>query len=130
MEFSISSTSSNNKLIFSGKDGEYVQVSVAGDVSARLRVYLYTDEAALLNYFRSLGSSINPWKGEISWESLEGEFKISCSCSSLGAVNFQVHLWGLAGHPEEWRVSLGIDTEFGQLQSIANRATKFFNKDT
>ena len=127
MEFSIKSASSSQELTIFNRDGEYFEVQLAGVVSAHIRVYAYTDEQGLNNLFQKLGGMNKPWKGELAWESLEGEFKISVSCSSLGQVQFNIALWGLPGHPEEWRVNSGLVSEFGQLHAIANRANRFFS---
>jgi len=67
------------------------------------------------------------WQGIKSWESIEGEFIISATCSSLGEVLFTVRLRGLQGAPEEWTVSVGLATEFGQLRNIAKHAKGFFS---
>ena len=127
MEFSIKSTSSNQELVLSNRDGEYFEARLNGVVTAHVLVYAYTDEQGLSKLFQELGGMEKPWGGNLSWESLEGEFKISASCSSLGEVQFNILLWGLPGHPEEWRVNLGLVSELGQLQQITKQAKRFFS---
>lgn len=127
MEFSIKSTSSTQELTLSNRDGEYFEARLTGIVAAHVRVYAYTDEQGLSKLFQELGAMEKPWEGNLSWESLESEFKLSVSCSSLGEVQFNISLWCLPGHPEEWRVNLGLVSELGQLQSISNQAKRFFS---
>jgi hypothetical protein len=43
-----------------------------------------------------------PWEGEMEWESVEGEFSVIASCSSLGRVTFKVLLRKRQFHGEEW----------------------------
>lgn len=124
--FSIHSASSSRELIFSNHKDEYFRVELVGDVSAAIDVWAYTDAQGLCELFQELASFEIPWQGEKGWSSIEGEFNISASCSTLGDVLFKVRLYGMLGAPEEWRVSAGLATEFGQLQHIAKRAAEFF----
>ena len=124
--FSISSTSSSRKLIFSGLNGEYFRVELTGDVSATTNVWAYTDANNLNGLFQELGRLEKPWQGEKGWQSIEGEFSIAASCSALGEVMFKIQIAGSEGAPEEWRVSAGLATEFGQLPQIAKSAEVFF----
>lgn len=80
------------------------------------------DAASLTNFFLTLGEQQRPWQGQRTWESLEGDFNLTVTCSSLGAITFRVELRGLQGAPEEWRVIVGIEFEFGQLARLADEA--------
>ncbi len=127
MSFSIHSISSSRELIFTDRRGEYFKVYIKGDVSAFVEVWAYTDANGLSGLFQELASYEKPWQGEESWGSIEGEFVISATCSPLGEVLFAIQLYGLQGAPEEWKVSVGLATEFGQLSNIAKHAKEFFS---
>jgi len=126
MSFSIHSTSSSRELVFSDNRDEYFKVYIKGDVSAFVEVWAYTDANGLYGLFQELANYEKPWEGAKSWESIEGEFIISATCSPLGEVLFTIQLRGLQGAPEEWKVSVGLATEFGQLSNIAKHAKEFF----
>lgn len=127
MEFTILSSDSSNALRFSNLEPEYVTVELAGIVSASVRVCTYTDELGILNWVNKLASYSRPWKSEISWHSLEGQFSISARCSSLGSIAFSFQLSDMHGHLEEWKVTSSIISDFGQLPHLAEQAKRFFN---
>jgi len=126
MSFSIHSTSSSRELIFSDLRHEYFKVYIKGDVSAYIEVWAYTDANGLYSLFHNLAKYEKPWQGEKRWESIEGEFIISVTCSPLGEVLFTIRLRGQQGAPEEWELSVGLITEFGQLSNIEKHAREFF----
>ncbi len=126
MSFSIHSTSSSRELIFADRRGESFKVRIAGDVSASVEVWVYPDASKPDSLFQELANYEKPWRGVKSWAAVEGEFAISATCSPLGEVVFTIQLRGLRGAPEEWRVSVGLATEFGQLSNIAQQAKSFF----
>ncbi|MDD1607801.1 MAG: DUF6228 family protein, partial [Methylococcaceae bacterium] len=97
------------------------------DVSASTEVWAYTDANGLNEFFQELGCLERPWQGQRSWASIEGEFSLSATCTSLGNVTFHVTLFGLQGAPEEWSVQAGLETDFGQLEQIAKHVKLFFN---
>jgi len=125
--FSIHSSSSSRELVFQSRKGENFQVILKGNVEAATDVWAYTDAQGLNNLFQELGTYQKPWKGKKEWQSIEGEFSISATCSSLGEVQLWVELRGLQGAPEEWKVHVGLVTEFGQLEKIAKEAMVFFS---
>lgn len=89
-------------------------------------VWACKDADGLSQLFSRLGAYDRPWSGVESWESLEGEFRLSAVCSPLGKVTFSVQLSGLQGAPEEWSVSASLLTEMGQLQKLSAGAHRFF----
>ncbi|MEM8844502.1 MAG: DUF6228 family protein [Pseudomonadota bacterium] len=125
--FSIKSNSSDRELYFSNPQEDYFRVQLKGNVSATVEVYAYTYSADLNEMLQKLASYKKPWAEEESWESLEGEFKLSATCSPLGTVEFRVFLWGFPGAPEEVRVKAGLVTELGQLENIAKCSQEFFS---
>lgn len=80
------------------------------------------DVASLAQFFGELGSLDAPWSGSRSWVSLESDLELSATCTSLGAVTFQIGMRGLPGSSEEWRLEAGLETEFGQLARLATEA--------
>ena len=126
--FSIHSTSSSRELVFSAHKDDYFHVELKGfEISASAGVWAYTDANGLNEFFQELGCFEKPWQGQRSWSSLEGDFSLSETCTSLGNVTFRVALLGLQGAPEEWRAETGLVTELGQLEKIAKQAEIFFN---
>lgn len=125
---SIRSTSSHRELILSQHRDEYFRVELKGfEVSAATSVWAYTDANGLNRFFQELASFSKPWQGQRSWASIEQDFSLSATCTSLGSVTFWVELRGLQGAPEEWRIEAGLVTDFGQLEQIAKNAEVFFN---
>ena len=125
--FSIKSTSSDREICFSQYDGEDFVVEVKGNVSGVTKVYGYAPHTHnLAHWFSELGRQGEGWKDTKTWESLEGEFKLSASCSSLGQVHFELSLRMLPGANEEAFIQVGLESELGQIEGISNGAGKFF----
>ncbi|SRR6266849_2135273 len=125
---SIRSTSSKRELVLSGRQGDNFRAELSGfEVSAATSVWAYTDAMGLNKLFQEIGHVNKPWQGERKWASLEGEFSISATCTTLGNVTFRITMCGSQGAPEEWRVAVGLSTEFGQLEKIAKDSDAFFN---
>ncbi|MFK8068923.1 MAG: DUF6228 family protein [Gammaproteobacteria bacterium] len=131
MEFSIRSASSSQQMIFSNRDEEHFDVELKGPVSAKIQVYLHpiSDEESLKLLFQELGEFNKPWQGSKNWESLEGEFTVSITCSTLGQIVFNIFLRGLSGQSEEWKLNCNLESEFGQLRSISINANSFFSNE-
>lgn len=120
----IRSTNSNRALHIGGTSSSSIPVKLTGfPVTADTEVWFETgDVATLIEFFGELGQMQSPWQGAKTWESLEGDFRLSATCSQLGAVLFRVELRGLQGAAEEWHVDIGIESEFGQLEQLAKEA--------
>jgi hypothetical protein len=97
------------------------------EVSASADVWAYTDADGLNKLFQELDGLESPWRGERSWASIEGDFSLFATCTSLGHVTFRVEMRGSQGAPEEWRVNAGLVIEFGQLEQIARSSNAFFH---
>ena len=128
--FSIPSRLSSREIIFSDRQGDEFIAELRGNPSASIRVDAYTDSQGLATYFKELASHDKPWSGEVRWASLEEEFIISATCSSLGEVHFIITFHQYLGSPEEWSISAGIETELGQLPMIAKQVSRFFSNDS
>jgi len=90
-------------------------------------VSVYTDVFGLDNLFQELGSLERPWSGVKGWAGIEGDFSIAAASTSLGEVTFRVSLSVQSGSPEEWRIDMGVTTDFGQLSKIAAMSRAFFH---
>ncbi|MGY0653105.1 DUF6228 family protein [Luteimonas sp. A537] len=113
--------------MFLSPHGDYFTVELRGaSVQATHTVWAHTDARGLANLFARLATYERPWSGNERWESIEGEFLLSATCSPLGEVNFSVRILGLQGAPEEWQVSASLTTELGQLPKVAAGAHRFF----
>jgi hypothetical protein len=127
--FSIHSTVSDRELIFSSRKGDYFHVELKGmEMSSSIEVCSFSDTNGLNTFFQEIAGLRSPWKGEHAWGSLEGEFEISAICTSLGHVIFYVKLSGQFGSTEEWKTQFGLETELGQLVTIARNAAMFFKQ--
>ena len=120
----IHSSNSSRTLRIHAPVASYVTVAMEGhEISGVVQVWAETGEVeGLAKFFGELGSLDAPWKSARAWESIEGDFKMSATCSSLGAVTFLVNMSGLLGAAEEWHLHAGIGTEFGQLSRLAVEA--------
>ena len=116
----IRSCTSNRELRISCASDSYLLAELTGfSVSARVEVWVETGDAAGLQAFLTdLGKQGRPWSGTRDWQSIEGDFRLSATCTPLGNVVFSVELHGLQGATEEWAVTAGIDYELGQLERL------------
>ena len=128
--FSIKSSQSDRELVFSQCDGENFYVALKGRIAGAIRVYAYAPHTHdLLQWFEVLGGNKKPWSNEITWESLEGELRISATCSALGEVSIYVALIDQQGADEESRIQTALVTELGQLPNISKNAIRFFSNE-
>jgi hypothetical protein len=116
----IRSCSSNRELRISCESDSNLLAELVGfPVSAKVEVWVENGDAAGLQAFLAdLGKQGRPWNGAREWQSIEGDFKLSATCTALGNVVFNVELHGLQGAAEEWAVTAGIDYELGQLERV------------
>ena len=122
----IRSTESDRELVLSQYQNKRMRVDLRGaSVSAFADIWIYTDAPDLNRFIQELGQFERPWHGELSWSSVEGDFSLSATCTSLGAVEFRIELRAAQGEPEEWRVKAGLVLEFGQLPKIAKEFNAF-----
>ena len=125
----IASTQSDRKLVFSKFDGQNFYVSLFGTVTCSVPVDGYALHSEKVSeWLQILSKYRTPWDGQLRWSSLETEIEILASCSSLGAVNFEVNLWVNAGAEEETQIKTFIVSELGQLEKLGKEANAFFNK--
>lgn len=126
--FTINSRISSRKLVFRDYAASQYIIELLGDVSTASTVDANMGSWGLCEFLSKLASYHKPWSGEEHWEALEGEFSLTATCSSLGEVILRVTFFHFRGGSEESHITVGIETELGQLKSIANRACLFFNE--
>jgi hypothetical protein len=79
--------------------------------------------------FADMARQWQGWPGELTWESLEGEFALRCRHDRLGHIRLSIRLrtnevgWDLA-----WQVEAGVTVEAGQLDRLAIDAADFFGQ--
>lgn len=127
-EFRIKSSDSDLELILKDIKGDYfVAQIISGHLNVRREVWAYTDAHGLADLFEWLASQNRPWSDKQFWESLEGEFRFSATCSSLGKITFEVE-FNHYSCAEEWLVKTKISSELGQLPALAKQAREFFGE--
>ena len=127
-DFRIKSTSSDLELLLTDIKGDYFVANITSNHLRVVReVWAYTDAHGFADLFEWLAFQKKPWDKKQSWESLEGEFKFSAACNSLGKITFELELQN-QGCAEEWEIKTQITSEFGQLPILAKRARRFFGE--
>jgi hypothetical protein len=125
-EFKIKSVESDLVAILSDIKGDYFKIRIESAILfAEREVWAYTDSYFFADLLETLASYEKPWKDTKSWESIEGELKVSAECSKLGQVSFSFELSD-AGRSEEWVMKTVLVTELGQLPKLAKSARAFF----
>ncbi len=127
MNFEIFDNKSSRKIRFSMKEKDYFFFEILGDIAGSIRVYSYSPHSdAIESVFEKLGKLQNPWGGDISWVSLEGEFYINFTCDSVGHVLLSVEI---NNRNEQFKINCGLNLDFGQLQEISRKASGFFERN-
>jgi Family of unknown function (DUF6228) len=125
-EFRIKSSLSDVELRLFNIQGDYFTVEiVSGSMKAIREVWAYTDAYTFADLIEALASHDRPWEGSECWESLEGEFKFSATCTKLGQVMFEIEL-SQSGNAEFWLIKSQIRSDFGTLPILARSARVFF----
>jgi len=127
-EFRIKSSHTDLELILSDIKGDYFIARISSKhMKITREVWAYADAYGFAELFEWLASQEKPWNEKQSWESLEGEFKFSAMCSSLGVITFEVE-FNHYGCAEEWQAKTQLSSEFGQLPALAKQAREFFGE--
>jgi Family of unknown function (DUF6228) len=125
-EFRIQSSDSDLALVLSDIRGDYFGISVESRrLSAICEIWGYTDAYGFADLWEFLASQTQPWQGEKTWISLEGEFEFSATCSSLGQLTFTITLSDNRC-AEPWQMTTELRQEMGQLPNLARSARTFF----
>ena len=126
--FSIKSSSSDTELAFSGPRKDYFTVELKGnEVGVIRQVYAYSPHSPSLGaFFLRISHHNRPWASTERWESLEGEFNLSATCSSLGEVTFSLVMHSRLDVADGWRIVATLTADLGQLPGIGAAAEQFF----
>lgn len=129
----IKCSKSDSVLEFSEKEG---LSRSAGRESFRVTIrskhlYSFTDvyifdpyDFNLVRFFQDLAENWKGFKGEKKWNSLEDEFRLTCTSDNLGHFALEIVIRDF----EDLRCAIKtIYLESGQLEEIALEVRKFFN---
>jgi hypothetical protein len=109
-------------------DSFWVRVT-ALNVSAACSVYAACGPSHPAILLAEMARQWSGWRGELIWQSLEGELVLRCAHDRLGHVSIRVELRsGFFANPDDWQVSATVMTEAGQLEELARRAAIFFGQ--
>lgn len=87
-------------------------------------VYAYSPHASFADLFRRMAESWMGWDGAKTYESLEGEFSLTCTHDGVGRVTIVVEIH--TDHPAgAWCVRGQLVVEPGQLAELADAAGRF-----
>jgi len=127
-EFRIRSVTDGASLRFVGESPDWpeyfwVELQAAG-LECRSRVSAYEPrDVRFSDLFRDMATAWKGWKGEQTWESLEGELSLASTMDALGHVTIRVVL--ADGLPYRWKVVAELQTESGALERLAKEAEAF-----
>ena len=79
-------------------------------------------------FFQDIARNWRGWEGEKAWHALEGELSLIAVADALGHITIRAQLQPTAG-PDGWRVIAYAYAEAGQLESLSNRAIRFFGRE-
>lgn len=124
----IRSSRDGTELILSTEDfpaSERLDVSLVGpSCSARLATSTYySGSPALL--FRSLAANWRGWAGELSWSTLEGEFKMTATSDKLGHIELLAEIKSDAC-PCDWELKTRVYLEAGALEQLYRSVSAVF----
>ena len=126
----IKSNYSDQELYFSDLEENYFRAGVRGSVvTTDVKVYAPSDNNGVGDLFDELSKLNKPWIGEKTWQSIEGEFKISFACDDFGHVSIDLKFRNFTNFMNEIKetcVFTSIEIDFGALHSIGGQAQKFF----
>ena len=57
------------------------------------------------------------WEGELSWGTLEGEFKMTATCDRLGHIDLLVEMKS-DSYPRDWELKARLLLEAGTLDQL------------
>ncbi|WP_057970808.1 DUF6228 family protein [Lysobacter antibioticus] len=126
-DFTIRSVSTDKELRFFDPIDYSFRVELRGaSIHAVQEVHCPLGASELTQFFSRLAAHERPWSGSERYTSLEGDFSLAATCSSLGQVTLTIVIHGPFGASEEWQVRSQLGVELGQLRGIAAAANRFF----
>jgi hypothetical protein len=127
--YRIHSSISDREIVFSNKEVNWFDVEIFSS-TLRCSHSVWHDEThpRVDEFFRELAAFRKPWDDERIWESLEGDLRISASCSRTGNVHLSINIKQHMGGDEESNITTGVIIELGQLSSTAEGMRDLFKK--
>lgn len=127
--FRIHSVYSDREFIFSNNQESWFRIEVCSSTLRCTHSVWYEDTYPNVDkFFKDLAVSGKVWQGERKWESLEGDLKLSATCSRTGNVHLSIDIRQHTGGDEESNINTGLMIDLGQLNSIAEGMREFFKK--
>ena len=132
-EFFIPSVTGNGGLLFynrlptdPARPIEHFSVRVT-DQNQSAECLIYGAYSALnpVPLFADMAAKWAGWSGEVSWQSLEGEFILRCTRDRWGHIFLRAEIRS-GPMQNDWHVAATVIVEAGQLEDIARRAMSFF----
>lgn len=121
--FEVSSRDDQSSLRLEELDSDYFLAELRGlNLTARARVGIYMS-SGLAALFAEMAAQWRGWSEAKSWQSLEGELRLSAESDRTGHICLTVTL--CEGAPAVWSVVAEITLEAGQLDIVARRALTF-----
>ena len=104
---------------------EKLDISLTGPgCSARLSTSTYhSGSPALL--FRKMAASWRGWEGELSWGTIEGDFKMTAIADRLGHIELLAELHSDA-YPREWELKARLHLEGGSIERLFRSVAAVF----
>src|SRR5690606_8073975 len=82
---------------------------VGPSCSARLATSTYCNGSPAL-LFRKMAANWRGWEGELSWSTLEGEFKMTATADRLGHIELLAEIKSDA-YPRDWELKARLNLE-------------------
>lgn len=134
--FSIKSSSGTGELEFFGRDPLDTELPLESfwvrltdlNLSAANKVYggYASDHPARL--FVEMAALWRGWPDQLTWESLEGELKLSSTQDGTGHVSIRSELRS-GPMEQDWDAATTVMVDAGQLDRLARHARSFFGKE-
>jgi hypothetical protein len=123
---SIPSSQGGRTFSLSKRKRDYFDASISGDsLSAKRTIYSYFYEDAFIELFDYMATNWKGWTGEKTWESVEGELKLTATSDKLGHVTLLINLRN-QNSEDNWAVQAPIFLDSGNLDEIARKVRSFF----
>jgi hypothetical protein len=126
----IKSAHDGTVLEFSRSDTENYRVDLVGPECKGTRlVYAYEPRSHhLVGFFQDMATNWRGWTGKKEWQSVEGEMRLSAVIDSAGHISLTVELRS-ESISFDWRLSVVLLIESGDLDRIAREIKKFINPE-
>ena len=125
----IASANPAAKLNFSRLDKDHALVSFSGrELQVATRVYVpdFHGMETMVEVFKAMAENWKGWDGEMRWASLEGEFGLVATSSTLGHVTLQLSFREHSG-PNHWSADIKLTLEPMQVEQAHKRLADLYS---